>query len=258
VTRGRLRRRLGPRPLKGCNDGLHQRQRAAQVRVRSLPPRRASGAARSTRCRREARTWVAAWVREPRRSTAARPSGTAGVRVSMGRVSAVHRGCCTRWCRSRLALAVLARRGMRGRGLHRGDRGARARQTLSRRSSVEANDPRARTRRATIENAHSIWLSHDACLGVKSRVHRGCSSNHSSTSGVQCADWLSITMWPLPSGYEVSIASSRVMNSSVRQSVPWRTYSNSRRTGDPRVIGRSGYRRSSACMPVFSSTQTTC
>jgi hypothetical protein len=47
----------------------------------------------------------------------------------------------------------------------------------SARCSVEAKEPRAITRRWRIENQHSIWLSHEACLGVKCRVQRGCSSS---------------------------------------------------------------------------------
>ena len=49
---------------------------------------------------------------------------------------------------------------------------------------MEVKEPRARTWRLKMENQHSIGLSQDACFGVKCRVHRGCSSNHSLTSGV--------------------------------------------------------------------------
>src|SRR3954465_2846519 len=38
---------------------------------------------------------------------------------------------------------------------------------LSLRSWVEVKDPRRRTLRARMENQSSIWLSQEACLGVK-------------------------------------------------------------------------------------------
>ncbi len=85
-------------------------------------------------------------------------------------------------------------------------------------------------------------------------------------------------MCPRPGGYIASITSSSSMNVSlscareanpnglprrtsnapIQQSVPWRLYSNSRLTGCRGVIAMSAYFRSSAWMPVFSSTHTMC
>src|SRR5438128_5531108 len=43
---------------------------------------------------------------------------------------------------------------------------------LTRRACLEAKSPRRRSLRARMENQISIWLSHEACLGVKWKVMR--------------------------------------------------------------------------------------
>src|ERR1700732_1434267 len=51
---------------------------------------------------------------------------------------------------------------------------------LVRRALLLAKLPRRRSFRARIENQISIWLSHDACLGVKWKVTRCCGSRRNA------------------------------------------------------------------------------
>src|ERR1700730_13825414 len=52
---------------------------------------------------------------------------------------------------------------------------------LVRRALLLAKLPRRRSFRARMENQISIWLSHDACLGVKWKVTRCCGSRRNAS-----------------------------------------------------------------------------
>src|SRR5919204_5477578 len=149
-----------------------------------------------------------------------------------------------------------------------------------------ASVKRARRRhfRVKIENQTSMKLSQDACTGKKwnTKVRCGWVSNQPMTSADQWELTGSRIRWiGWPAGVCSSSSSSNSQNSrercwrrmmpqtwpsltrkpASRSTVPWRTYSNSRRAGRGRAGGRrgtgawSGAVGSRTPMPGFSSTQ---
>lgn len=63
------------------------------------------------------------------------------------------------------------------------------------RSWRELNSPRRSSRRARIEKTISIWLSHEACLGVRRTVNLGCAASQARVAFETWDDPLSRTRW---------------------------------------------------------------
>src|SRR4051794_36045062 len=143
------------------------------------------------------------------------------------------------------------------------------------RSSREAKSPRRSTRRVRIEKKISIMLSQLAGQGGEGTGVLGWSLIHLGVALEVCEEPLSRMRWIFLSGS--TVAASSVRNSmkvaeslrlmifgwtvpavtfmaAISDTVPWRTYSNSRRSTRPGRAGRVARVRERACMAGFSST----
>src|SRR3984957_12782194 len=145
-------------------------------------------------------------------------------------------------------------------------------------SSTDLNSPRRKRRRSRIEKNSSTWFSQLAWVGVWWMWTCGWATRNSVTLGVLWAERLSAMqcrsspagVWATRSARKSTKLSERVewvthpatvpswtFNPANNTAVPWRRYSNSRRTAMPGIAGRVGLTRLLACIPDFSSTDHT-